>query len=385
MDDNQEIHSVGSVDSFTEGEGIYIRGIVAHLKTVWESRRKIISITLLFMFIGIFIAIFTPKKYTASTVFVPQTSDVSKVGGSLGGLAALAGVNLGGMNNGESEISPTLYPQILSSFPFQKELLKTPLTIEGIKEKVTYEKYYLEIHKPGVLTTIKKYTIGLPELILSSFKQKKETTSSNDSTNSESQVFTITSEEKELIENLLSEISLNVNKKDGYISISSTMTEPKAAAELVLKTQELLQKYIIDFKVNKSKDKLNFIQERYLEKEKEFKDIQSKLTSYQDRNQFSNSSRAKKRLTQYQTEYDLVFDVYSELAKQFEAQQIQVKEDTPVFTILKPVVIPIEKSGPKRLIIIISWTFLGLILGVGMIYGNLFLNSIKNSWNKQKN
>jgi uncharacterized protein involved in exopolysaccharide biosynthesis len=310
---------------------------------------------------------------------------VNKVGGSLGGLAALAGVNLGGMNNGESEISPTLYPQILSSFPFQKELLKTPLTIEGIKEKVTYEKYYLEIHKPGVLTTIKKYTIGLPKLILSSFKQKKETTSSNDSTNSESQVFKITSEEKELIENLLSEISLNVNKKDGYISISSTMTEPKAAAELVLKTQELLQKYIIDFKVNKSKDKLNFIQERYLEKEKEFKDIQSKLTSYQDRNQFSNSSRAKKRLTQYQTEYDLVFNVYSELAKQFEAQQIQVKEDTPVFTILKPVVIPIEKSGPKRLIIIISWTFLGLILGVGMIYGNLFLNSIKNSWNKQKN
>ena len=313
-------------DGLNEVEGIYIDEIVMHLKTIWKSKKLIINITLIFMSIGMFFAIFTPKKYTASTVIIPQSSTSNKAGGNLGGLAALAGFNIGGMDNGDSEIPPSLYPQILSSITFQKELLNTPLTIEGIQEKVTYRKYYLEVYAPGVINTLKKYTIGLPELFFKKIKQKKQVNSLNETPNPESKIFTTTSEEKELIEKLLSDISLNVNEKEGYISISSKMLEPKIASELTLRTQELLQKYIIEFKVNKSKDKLSFIQDRYFEKEKEFKEIQSKLTAFQDQNQFSNTSRAKKRLTQYQTEYDLVFDVYSDLGKQLVAQQIKVKE-----------------------------------------------------------
>ena len=369
-------------DGLNEVEGIYIDEIVMHLKTIWKSKKLIINITLIFMSIGMFFAIFTPKKYTASTVIIPQSSTSNKAGGNLGGLAALAGFNIGGMDNGDSEIPPSLYPQILSSITFQKELLNTPLTIEGIQEKVTYRKYYLEVYAPGVINTLKKYTIGLPELFFKKIKQKKQVNSLNETPNPESKIFTTTSEEKELIEKLLSDISLNVNEKEGYISISSKMLEPKIASELTLRTQELLQKYIIEFKVNKSKDKLSFIQDRYFEKEKEFKEIQSKLTAFQDQNQFSNTSRAKKRLTQYQTEYDLVFDVYSDLGKQLVAQQIKVKEDTPVFTVIKPVVTPIEKSEPKRPIILISWTFLGLLVSLSMIFGNFFFNSLKNSWNK---
>jgi LPS O-antigen subunit length determinant protein (WzzB/FepE family) len=384
MIDDQEIHNEHLVQSSTKESGMDILAITKHLKTIWNNKVKIIRATLLFMLIGFFLAIFTPKKYTASTIIVPQTNDRSKVGGSLGGLAALAGINLGGMSSGESEISPTLYPQILSSISFQKELLKTPLTINGIKEKVTYEKYYLEIHKPGLLSTIKKYTIGLPSLILSFFKEKKETSSSNYITDTETKIFSVTAEGKQLIKNLQGDISLNVNKKDGYILISSTMSEPIAAAELTLKTQELLQKYVIDFKINKSKEQLTFIKERYLEKETEFNVIQAKLASYKDQNQFSNSLRSQTILIQFQTEYDLAFEVYSELAKQLEAQQIKVKEDTPVFTILQPVVIPIDKSEPNKIIILISWTFLGFMFGVGKIFVSQFLNSIRNSWHAYK-
>jgi uncharacterized protein involved in exopolysaccharide biosynthesis len=381
MNDNQEMHNTQATNSYRKIKAMDILAIVSYLKLIWDDRRKVLRIASLFMFVGIFIALFTPKKYTASTVIVLQTSGGSEVGVNLGGLAALAGVNLSGMSSESFKISPNLYPQIFSSIPFQKELLKTPLTIKGIKGKITYKKYYLEIYKPGVLATIKKYTIGLPKLILNSFKGKKETFSLNYTTDTESEIFSITEEEKKLIKNLQSEISLNLYKKDGYISISSTMPEAIAAAELTLTTQKLLQKYVIDFKVTKSKDQLNFIQERYAEKEKEFKKIQAKLASYQDGNQFSNSSRAQTKGTQYKAEYDLVFGVYSELAKQLEAQQIKVKEDTPVFTILQPVVIPLEKSEPNKLIILISWTFLGVIFAVGKIFVNQFLKYIKNIWN----
>jgi uncharacterized protein involved in exopolysaccharide biosynthesis len=59
--------------------------------------------------------------------------------------------------------------------------------------------------------------------------------------------------------------------------------------------------------------------------------------------------------------------VYSELAKRLESQQIKVKEDTPVFTILEPVSIPLDKSEPKRGLIILISLFTGLIVGVFLV------------------
>jgi LPS O-antigen subunit length determinant protein (WzzB/FepE family) len=81
-------------------------------------------------------------------------------------------------------------------------------------------------------------------------------------------------------------------------------------------------------------------------------------------------------------EYQLAFQVYSQLAQQLETAQIKVKEDTPVFSIVKPVTVPIEKSKPNRPLILIIWTFLGGIIGVGWIFGKQFLKDIKTKWNE---
>ena len=70
------------------------------------------------------------------------------------------------------------------------------------------------------------------------------------------------------------------------------------------------------------------------------------------------------------------------MAKQLETQRIQVKEDTPVFTIIKPVSVPIERSKPNRPMILIIWTFLGGIIGVGMVFGRTFIADVKEKWNE---
>ena len=146
------------------------------------------------------------------------------------------------------------------------------------------------------------------------------------------------------------------------------MPDALNAAELTKNIQELLQQYIIDFKIKKSKDQLKFIKDRYHEKEEIYKETQTKLASFQDRNQFMNSALAKNTQSRYQAEYDLAFGVYSELAKQLETQQIKVKEETPVFTILEPVSIPLDHSKPKRGGILFLWTFLGFIVGVAIVF-----------------
>jgi uncharacterized protein involved in exopolysaccharide biosynthesis len=82
-----------------------------------------------------------------------------------------------------------------------------------------------------------------------------------------------------------------------------------------------------------------------------------------------------------QSDYQLAFEVYSQLAQQQEQAQIKVKEDTPVFSILKPVVVPVEKSAPNRPMILFIWIFLGGIISIVWIFGKQFLASVKEKWN----
>jgi uncharacterized protein involved in exopolysaccharide biosynthesis len=70
-----------------------------------------------------------------------------------------------------------------------------------------------------------------------------------------------------------------------------------------------------------------------------------------------------------QSEYDLAYSVYSELAKQLETQEIKVKEDTPIFTIIEPVFVPLDKTAPKKSLILVVWVFLGVVISVGYVLG----------------
>ena len=139
---------------------------------------------------------------------------------------------------------------------------------------------------------------------------------------------------------------------------------------------------IIDFKIQKSKEQLNYIKERYDEVEKKFVDVQLKLAKFEDKNKFVNTAMSKIELQTIQDEYNLIYNVYVELAKQLEAQYLQVTEDTPVFTIIKPVFVPIEKSKPKRLFIVFFTTFLGSILGSLLVFGKLFIRDLKEKWDQ---
>ena len=238
------------------------------------------------MALGLFVAIFSEKEYTASTTFVPQTSEEKKIGGSLSGLAAMAGVNLGSIG-GDTGISPLIYPNIINNVSFRKELLQTSITINGIDGSTSFENYYTEIYSPSLLGYIKKYTIGLPGLIIKVIKGKPDDgiLSGFEEGVEEPQLITITNGENGLFKILDGCINIDVNEDDGYVYLTATMPEALPAAQLAINAQKLLEKYIINFKLQKSIEQYKFIEERYIEKEQEFKNAQKKLAKFRDQNQ----------------------------------------------------------------------------------------------------
>ncbi|TKG91905.1 exopolysaccharide biosynthesis protein [Puteibacter caeruleilacunae] len=348
--------------------------LIALAKTIWNGRRKIIITTIIFMMIGLVVALVSPKEYTASTTMVPQSSDGKKIGGSLGGLAAMAGINLGGLGAG-GDISPSLYPHIVNSVPFQKEMLKTMLTFSFLGKPVTFYDYYTEIVNPG---PIEKYTIGLPDVIRKSLKGKNKQITKNETIG----IPTITEEERKVIEILSSQLSLSVNDKDGYISLSANMPEALPAAQLAKRSQLLLQQTIIQMKSQKAREQLEFIEERFAEKKNEFEAIQARLAEFSDRNKNVTTAVAQTEKERLQADYNLTYGVYSELAKQVESQKLQVKEDTPIFTVLKPVSVPIKKSKPNRPLIIIIWIMIGGMVGIGLVFAKELFSTLRQRWNK---
>ena len=114
--------------------------LVEVVRKLWKNRKLILKITVVFMVLGVLVALFSPKEYTAGCTMVPQSGD-KKVGGNLSGLASMVGINLGGASGGEV-LSPTIYPKIVASIPFKKDLMATPLKFEEYDQPITLLDYY---------------------------------------------------------------------------------------------------------------------------------------------------------------------------------------------------------------------------------------------------
>lgn len=348
-------------------------------RTFWDGKVLIGKLILAGIFIGFFVAILIPNEFTASSTMVPQISDpksklASLSGGlsGLSGLAAMAGINLNTATG--SELSPRTYASIISSVPYQLELMKTPLNFENLDHQVSLYDYYIKIKFGNPFI---KYTIGLPSVIIKAIKGEKK---SKFSTSESNPLFLLTEKQIEVQKIIDKKVEIYVNDKDGYVTLSCSLPEAYASAQLAQNAQRLLQLYITEFKIEKAKLDQEFIQQRYDEAKKNYQAAQQQLASFRDRNKNMSTSVAKTDEERLYGEFTLVTGVYSELAKKLEQAKIQVKEETPVFTIIKPVSVPIEKSSPNRPLILAISAFIGLIAGTVLVLGNDFLVQTRNKW-----
>lgn len=340
--------------------------LVALVKKMWLNKGLIIKLTAVFMVLGLLVALFSSKVYTTSCDVVPQTSKGAK-GGGMSSLAALAGINL---NDGQSgaELSPLVYQNIMNSTSFRKELMQTEIDFEEAGRPVSFYEYYTseEFNKPTVLSYIMKYTIGLPGVIMGAIRGEQPEPDYS-SLGGASAIETISKDDFKAMSILESCISMTLDNKNGYLTITANMPEALAAAQLAQASVELLQKYITKFKIEKVQSNLDFVQERYNEAKGNFEDVQSRRAKFRDANHNSVKYAARVEQEKLDAEYTLAMNLYSELATQLEQAKINVKETTPILTVIRPVTVPYKKSKPQRAMILLAFTFLGFAAGAGLV------------------
>ena len=332
--------------------------LIELLKKVYLEKKFILKTSILAALFGIVYALFQPNEFTSSTTFIPQLSSGVKAGGSsLSGLASLAGINIGSMES-SSEFPPTLYPQVVNGIPFQLDLLSSQIKVGN--ETSNVKNYFLEKSSFNIFSTIKKYTIGLPALILSSFKDQQVSSVEFD-------IYSVTEDDKKLFEMLGKSLSLSINEKEGFITISYTDSNKNIAAQITQTAQNLLQEKIIEFKNRSSKEMLDFALKQYSEKKESYEKLQDERAIFVDKNINISSSLFQNKLSRIESEVNISESIVQQLASQVEQAKLQVNKDTPVFTTIKPVTIPFERSAPKRSSIVIIFLFLGFVLSCGYV------------------
>ena len=345
--------------------------LIELFKKVYKEKKLIFKVTLLSFVIGIVYALFQPNEFTSTTTFIPQLSSGVKTGGSsLGGLASLAGINLGGMES-SSEFPPSLYPQVVNGIPFKINLLSSTINLND--RKILVKEYFSNQGSSlNILRTIKKYTIGLPSLLLGSFN-------SQDVVLSKSEIYSVSQEDSELFNTISGALFLSINDKEGFITISFTDTDKNIAAQITQIAQTLLQKKIMEFKNQSSKEMLDFATKQYDEKKTSYEKLQDKRAVFVDKNINISSSLFQNKLSRIESEVNISESIVQQLASQVEQAKLQVNKDTPVFTTIQPVTIPFERSAPKRSRIVIIFGFLGIIVSAGYVLVKEPLNEILKS------
>ena len=342
--------------------------LVELIQRMWINKGLVIKIAGAFVVLGLLVAIFSSKVYTSACDVVPQASDSSALS-RMGSLAALAGINLDQMQNVKT-LSPLVYKNIMESTTFRKELMQTPLNFKEIDHPISFYEYCTneEYNKPSIGEYIIKYTVGLPFVILKAIRGEQPSPDYGALNQSgDSSIETVTKEEYECLKALDNCITLRLDDKKGYVTISANMPEAVAAAQMAQATLELLQRYITEFKIEKVQSNLDFVQERYNEAKSNFEDIQSRRAKFRDANMNTTRYSAHAELEKLDAEYSLALNLYKELSTQLEQTKISVKETMPVLTVITPVTVPFKKSKPKRVVILFAYTFFGVLAGAGSV------------------
>lgn len=355
--------------------------IMAIIKRLWEKKSFIIKVTCVFAVLGVIVALITPKEYTASCVVVPETKGGAFSSSSLGGLAAMAGINLGASSGGEM-LSPLMYDKLMKNIDLRKELMQTPINWEEYDEPVTILDYYTnpDYVKTSVFDIVKKYTVGLPFVILNAIKGEQKNESLVSLPN-RSKLRAYTRDELNCINKFSAQFSIVTDKKNGDVTISARMPEALAAAQVVDAVQNLIQRHVIELKIQKAEINYDYIKQRYDEAKVVFEQKQAEYAKFQDANKVLSTALLKAKEEQIRSEFNVARDLFNQLTTQLIQLEMKIKEDIPILTVVEPVQIPLEKSKPQRVKILFIWCFMGCILACGLVLGGDWLREqgVKNN------
>jgi capsule polysaccharide export protein KpsE/RkpR len=330
----------------------------------------IVFFTVLFSIIGYVAKVTSSKEYESQCVLYNEQNS-STQNSTMQALALLSGAS---SNTGTEATGGDLYQLILINRPFLLELASSTVDLKNLdSSKTLYQYFDKEEELDLVERTINRIKNSPGQLVSFLFNKPKPprlhyfTKSIADSWDSSKVSFVnkpfiteLTGNDKRIISILSNRIKLKQNGKLSTLLVK--MPEAKLSAQVNKLVLELLTKYAIRFKVSKQLENVEFLEARTKEAEAKYKESQQKVANFKDNNYNVVFQSVQSRESVLQNEFLLYSGIYNQLVSQLEQAKIQLKKDSPLFTVVEPVYIPEEVASDNSKIN--SYGLKGLIVGL---------------------
>ncbi|AKE52355.1 Wzz/FepE/Etk N-terminal domain-containing protein [Kangiella geojedonensis] len=270
---------------------------------LWKGKWVIIGVTFIFAIASVGYALYLPNEYKATAVLQPNESGsggkLASLAGQFGGLASMAGINLGAGESSDAVIAM----EIMKSWGFAEEFInKHNIAVELFAAKGWDQS------KKKLIIDDDLYNEATETWVREAPKGK-----------------TVEPSSWELFEEFKERLSISQDKDTGLVSVSVTHYSPEIAKEWVDMLTEDINKLMKDRALEEANQNIQYLEE-----------------------QFKSTSYAELRA------------MFSELIQeQHKSKMLAQVSDEYVFKAVSVAKVPEEKDKPKRSIIVI----LGILLG----------------------
>lgn len=281
-------------------------------KAVWKGKWIIIATMFVFAVASVLYALSLPNIYKADALLAPAESSngggLSKMAGQLGGLAALAGVNLGGGETSQTDLAVQVMKsrQFVDAFINKHDLL-VPLMAAKDWDLVNNK----------LIINEKLYNPNTGEWL----RDPKGLRGAKPTAQEAFEVFT-----KETL-------SVNQDKESGLYTLSVTHYSPYSAQQWVNWLIEDINMVMRERTISETSQNLDYL----------------------------NTQLQKTAVADMQSTF------YKLIEEQTKSLMLAEVQEEFVFKVLDPAVVPEIKEGPKRALICVLGTLLGGMLGVAIV------------------
>ncbi len=277
---------------------------------LWAGKKLIIAITGVFAVISVIYALSVPNQYKASALLAPaqqQSGGLSGALGDLGGLAALAGVNIGGGDAGEAQIAQEIMRSwgFIAQFVTENNIAVEVFAADGWDSKNNQLSIDDDLYDTETQRWVRNPPAGK----------------------------TVNPTSWELYEKFIEDISISADKKTGLITLSVEYFSPYLAKQWVDQLIEAINQHMQQRKLQMVNSNIEYLEAQILKTPiAEMKEV-----------------------------------FYTIIEEQIKGKMLAEASPEYVFVTVSPAMVPEEKSQPKRALICILGVLLGGMLSVAFV------------------
>ncbi|GAB3962235.1 hypothetical protein GCM10028805_62910 [Spirosoma harenae] len=316
---------------------------------LWQMRGRILRVTIACAVLGILVSFALPPEFRSEARIVPEmntgANDLFKRLSSVAGFADFDFSDTEGMD----AIRPDLYPNVLQSTSFILYLIRQPIITSDGQEK-TIDQFLLPDSSGWFFKRLSLFLVfKKPHPVLAD--KLKGTVC-------------LSMRQQELAEEISERVSAKLDTRSGIITIITQMPDAQVAALVTRLAMDYLTDYVIKYRTEKARQDLAFYRNQLTEARQRYQRAQWAV--FYDQDNHKNIVRQTATLNRRQLESELAIaeNIYSELSRRYEQAKLKVQERTPVLKILEAPKVPLKRTSPRRVLIVLTFCFLGLLAGV---------------------